>query len=156
MKWGPKGDGVDHINIYSKAKTELGRWLTNFAYAPFTLSDHGRFTSVEGYWYWLSTGCQHEELRDLFGAEAKRRGKSFERVEFDGNFEEAICKAIRSKLLSNKAMLSSLIDSNLPLTHYYVYGYSDDNCKVINAGYEWITEYIDSVRKSCQQREWKP
>jgi len=98
----------------------------------------------------------HSRYQTMVGAEAKRRGKSFERVEFDGNFEEAICKAIRSKLLSNKAMLSSLIDSNLPLTHYYVYGYSDDNCKVINAGYEWITEYIDSVRKSCQQREWKP
>jgi hypothetical protein len=25
-------DGTTHINIYSKGKTELGRFLTNFAY----------------------------------------------------------------------------------------------------------------------------
>lgn len=152
----PKTDGVDHINIYSKGKTELGRWLTNFALAPFTLDDHGAFESVEGYWYWLSTGRRHDSLRLLFGVEAKRTGKTFERVEYNGDFEAAICRAIRAKLLQHPKMLSRLIDSDLYLTHYYVYGYSDDKCKVIPAGYEWITEYIDSVRQTCKDKGWRP
>jgi len=25
-------DGETHINIYSKGKTEIGRWLSNFSY----------------------------------------------------------------------------------------------------------------------------
>lgn len=152
----PSGDGKDHINIYSKGKTHLGRWLTNFALAPFELEYHGIFESVEGYWYWLATGCKHESLRLLFGVEAKRAGKALERVEFEGDFEAAIKLAIRAKLLQHPKMLNQLIDSNLPLAHYYVYGYSDDNCKVMPAGYDWITEYIDSVRVTCQKRGWRP
>ena len=151
----PKTDGVDHINIYSKGKTPLGRWLTNFSLSPFTLTDHGDFESIEGYWYWLSTGCKHDALRLLFGVEAKRTGKTFERVEYEGDFEEAIKKAIREKLLQHPKMLNQLIDSELYLTHYYVYGYSDDNCKVVPAGYEWITEYIDSIRQSCKSKGWR-
>lgn len=150
----PKGDGVDHINIYSKGKTELGRWLTNFALSPFTLEDHGDFESVEGYWYWLATGRKHEVLRLLFGVEAKRTGKSFERVEMDG-FEEEVKRGIRAKLLQHPKMLNRLIDSDLYLTHYYTYGYSEDNCKVMPAGYEWITEYIDSIRQTCKAKKWR-
>lgn len=52
----PKTDGVDHINIYSKGKTWLGRELSNFAPLPqsievpimsLTFNCH----TVEGIWY---------------------------------------------------------------------------------------------------------
>ena len=33
----PSKDGIDHINIYSKGKTELGKYLSNFTYAPIKL-----------------------------------------------------------------------------------------------------------------------
>lgn len=26
-------DGIHHINIYSKGKTEVGKWLSNFSYS---------------------------------------------------------------------------------------------------------------------------
>ena len=42
----PKLDGIEHINIYSKGKTELGRLLTNFAQTPFIHPEYGRFESV--------------------------------------------------------------------------------------------------------------
>ena len=45
-------------------------------------------------------------------------------------------------------MMFELINSNLPLTHYYVYG-----DKQVNAGYEWIVEHIELRRK--QLKEWK-
>ena len=46
-------DGVDHINIYSKAKSALGRSLSNFAYSPIDSDTYGRFNSVEAFWYFL-------------------------------------------------------------------------------------------------------
>lgn len=46
-------DGIDHINIYSKARTALGRSLSNFAYSPIDLDTYGRFNSVEAFWYFL-------------------------------------------------------------------------------------------------------
>ena len=51
----PNEDGITHINICSKGKTELGRLLSNFAHTPFWLQGAGRFESVEGYWFWLGT-----------------------------------------------------------------------------------------------------
>ena len=48
----PQNDGITHINVYSKGKTTLGRWLTNFAHTPIDTID-GHFESIEGYWYWL-------------------------------------------------------------------------------------------------------
>jgi len=71
-------DGVTHVNIYSKAKTELGRWLSNFAYAPIRITGHGRFASIEAYWYWLkdnvptSSACSRStlfRLHRMFGGE---------------------------------------------------------------------------------------
>jgi hypothetical protein len=64
-KINPHKDGIDHINIYSRGKTEVGRQLSNFAHTPFTHKDYGYFNSVEGLWYYLITGCKHENLSKM-------------------------------------------------------------------------------------------
>ncbi len=105
-----KKDGVDHINIYSKGKTSLGRFLSNFVQADIETED-GDFASVEGYWYWLTcpsttnpdcyecegigvtaleTGpqtyfgpcnlCARDHLKTLFGNEAKTWGKALQKA----------------------------------------------------------------------------
>ena len=53
-KHGPATDGINHINIYSKGKTEVGRILSNFN-TPFFKYEtpHGKFRSLEGYYHWL-------------------------------------------------------------------------------------------------------
>lgn len=103
-----KKDGVDHINIYSKGKTSLGRFLSNFAQADIETED-GNFASIEGYWYWLicpstidpnckecdgngvtvlGSGqqtyfgscnvCSRDYLKELFGKEAKTYGRELQ------------------------------------------------------------------------------
>jgi hypothetical protein len=118
-------DGTTHINIYSKGKTELGRFLTNFAYA-----------SVEGYWYWLSN--RHEEMRIVFGWNAKKTGrlhtKTIQLTEQE--FQRKIREACWIKIHSNQDMLNSFKNSTLPFTHYYVFS----NGSVKDAGYKWITD----------------
>lgn len=142
--YNPSEDGISHINIYSKGKTELGRWLTNFSYSPFNHPVYGKFFSMEGFWYWIATGQVEDKFRELVGYKAKEFGKTLEIAPVEG-FEDIIKSGIRYKLLSNKEKLKGLIDSRLPLTHYYVYG-----GKCVPAGYKWITEYIEGVRKACQ------
>lgn len=146
----PLEDGVTHVNVYSRGKTALGRWLSNFTLAPFTHPKYGYFASVEGFWYWLSTGKKHDCLRDMFGWEAKSMGKTFESIPCD-NFEQIIKTAIRAKLIANPIMLRKLIDCPLPLEHYYVYGN-----KPVDAGYKWITDYITEIRSSCVARGYYP
>jgi hypothetical protein len=149
--WKSEEDGISHINIYSRGKTPLGRFLSNFALAPFTEATLGRFASVEGLWYYLSTGRQHEMLRDLHGFEAKKQGKALERVEMPSDqFEKLIKVGITAKLLANPKMLNTLIECELPLAHYYTYG-----TKVVDAGYEWLVEYHDHIRRSCREKNWR-
>jgi len=128
----PNLDGSTHINIYSKASTELGRFLTNFALSSITIED-GNFKSIEGYWYWL--GTHNEQLRTLYGFKAKQFGKSLTRVIklTEDVFRKKIQEACWIKLHSSQKYLTLFKNSSLPFTHYYVFG-----TKVHDAGYEWL------------------
>ncbi len=133
-----ENDGIDHINIYSKGKTEIGRWLSNFTHEPIIVPEHGNFSSIEGYWYWL--GTRNERLRTAIGFGAKQLGKSLESQFIEG-FDDYIRKAIDIKLKSNRKMLVIFSLTKLPFTHYYVYG-----DKQIDAGHKWILEHFENRR----------
>ncbi len=141
-------DGIDHINVYSKGKTELGKWLSNFSYAEFCV-DNLAFKSVEGYWYFLLTDCKEYNLCYLHGFEAKQYGKRFASKKYDDNdnvFKDKIKKAIDEKIKSNRQMMLALSNSTLPLCHYYDY-----SGKKVDAGYDWIVEHIEHRRKQLKK-----
>lgn len=150
MIYYPEKDGVNHVNVYSKGKTELGRLLTNFADTPFKHPVYGWFRTVEGFWYWLKTGMQYEQLRDVAGWEAKMLGKKWPSVDVE-HFDQKIKTAIRAKLIQHPHILRMLIDNELPLTHYYVM-----QGRIKHAGYEWINEYYMEVREACLQKGYRP
>lgn len=76
-KINPDEDGITHINVYSKGKTELGQLLSNFAYTPFVHSEYGKFNSIEAFWYYYFTGCKHDDLKLLYGYKAKEKGRKY-------------------------------------------------------------------------------
>jgi len=135
----PENDGIDHINVYSQARTELGRFLSNFAHCPQNTPD-GVFQSLEGYWYWLKT--YDDRLRNLYGLDAKNLGRKLPIVNrFD---VPRFKKALKIKLLNNKDFLINSplwCDLELPLTHYYVY-----NGQRKDAGGQWVIEYLEQLR----------
>lgn len=140
--WDPDLDGAYHLNVYSKAKTELGRWMSNFAHQPMNVPGDGAFNSVEGYWYWI--GCQHERLRQLSGYEAKKFGKACPAVLpalLEEEFQAKIRAAIVAKAYVRPDMLAQLRASTLPLAHYYVFGTT-----VRDAGYQWILDIWNDIR----------
>lgn len=141
----PIDDGKKHINIYSKGKTELGRFLSNFARSPIETED-GKFMSIEGYWYWL--GCKHPEkdlLRKHYGYKAKQIGRELGGKDWLDNetFKSKIKKAMNIKITSNVVMLEAFRTSTLPFTHYYVYG--NKICLVPEA--YWIIEEWERLRR---------
>lgn len=144
-------DGTTHINVYSKGKTELGRLLTNFAETPFVHKDFGEFKTVEGLWYYLKTGKMYDELRIMNGKQAKSFGrKKLPKVkgEISEEFKENILEGIRSKLRQNKKILKMLIESELPLSHYYVVG---EMVKPLPE-YDWILDEIERIRDVCKKK----
>ena len=144
----PDMDGIDHINIYSRGKTELGRLLSNFSEAPFTYEPYGRFMSVEGFWYYYFSGCCHDELKNLSGYEAKKVGKKYnnEGHVITDNDKEIILEAIRCKLRQNKNILELLSRCSLPFAHYYVYGTVDKPVVKYLHEYSWIVEEHERIR----------
>jgi hypothetical protein len=127
----PAKDGVEHLNVYSKAKTELGQMLSNFAFTPFKHPQYGHFASMEAFWYWLSTGKKHDNLRRLYGLSAKMAGRKLDRVE-SKTFREEICEAIQLKIAQSYEIQSHMKSTiPLPLLHYYVYPYGTTHGRVV-------------------------
>lgn len=138
-------DGKTHLNIYSKAQTELGRFLSNFSHCPIITED-GPFDSIEGYWYWL--GSKDDKLRTLSGYAAKSYGRSIGAPDWQDSdeFKRKICAALEKKLLTPKAM-NVIFDNwnliKLPFVHYYVY-----NNKIVQPKEgKWVIKKIESFLK---------
>jgi len=150
----PINDGVDHINIYSRGRTELGRVLSNFSRSPFEHPQYGRFMSVEAFWYYIKTGCIHyKELAHLYGPKVKSVGRKFEVVGHP-DFEFQVELALWCKVMQNPHVKELLQASTLPLTHYYYYGNVENPAirrvknELLQNVYEKIRKYLNKVRSS--------
>ena len=138
----PSQDGINHLNVYSRGKTPLGRFLSNFAHTPLETED-GHFESMEGYIYYLMAddGQEREQLRSLHGSAAKKLGKELASQEFGSTtdeFKAKICSALTQKVMANPDMWRQLRDNKLPFLHYYVmYG------RVIDPNnFGWTREHL--------------
>jgi len=146
--WHPKTESENHINIYSNSCVPLGRALSNFAHFPFKHPEYGTFQSVEAAYYWLFTGKQHDELKPLWGLEAKRFGQSLPKdVKLDKKFKEEISYFIGLKVLQHPYILDLLIHSTLPFTHYYYFG-DIENCVVkdMSREHNYMVEACETIR----------
>lgn len=142
----PELDGVDHINVYSRGKTELGRNLSNFAHMHFKHPTLGYFSSVEAFWYYIKTGCKHEHLRRLFGAFAKASGEKLPIVEMEKEeFHRLVREAITCKIEQNTTLLDAVIHNELPLKHYYVYGQGEKAVIREQHQHYWQLEHINAI-----------
>lgn len=140
------GDGIDHINVWSKGRTELGRQLSNFAHTPFKHPVHGSFASMEAFWYWLGSGKKHDELRRLHGISAKNVGVKLLMAAIpEDEFQKGICEGIRCKLAQNAGLRLQFAESTLPFRHYFVYGQKGEVI-VEKAKHKWQMDFLEKLR----------
>lgn len=111
----PANDGKDHINIFSRGKTKLGRILSNFAHTPFTY-EGVTFQSVEGALFYYRT--DDTRFINLHGKEAKKLGKELEATRKET--PELLREWYNAKIQANPEIIEMLIENNLPFAHYYV------------------------------------
>ena len=156
-------DGVTHINIYSKGATTLGRFLSNFTRCD-TLTNHGRFRSLEGYYHYLravvSVGDGMHDKLDLSRLEDLRLA--------DGNFAQSLGRWVRTDLQKSglryidlndvffghfrDALLAKVVNSDyanefaestLPLTHYYVI---KKGMIYHHPRFDWLSKLLEDIR----------
>lgn len=150
-KYDPKEDGHTHLNVYSRGASRLGRALSNFSKLSFDHPLHGWFSSVEGYWYYVSTGFLHDELRDVSGIQAKQLGRSYPRVMIDeASFQHHIRVALDARFAAHPWLRVELAHSTLPLVHYYYWG-NVDNPKVVSPSGRWIMEHLEYCRERLRE-----
>lgn len=152
----PNLDGIEHINIYTKGSTELGRMLSNLYDRDFVVPGYGSFKSMEGFWYFYLTGCKFPEFHNYRGFSAKSAGKACREHRIDkdglsGEDKEVILEAIRCKLRQNRDILTLLRDSELPFKHYYFYG-DVDNAKVVELPqFDWMLDEFERLRQLLKE-----
>jgi len=132
------------INIYSKSEHELGRLLSNFARTPFNFIGF-TYQSVEGWWYWYTTGQRHMRLRNYYGWYAKKEGKLYPQtctVE-----EETLKQVYLAKLKHNPHIKDMLLNFNGTFDHYYMYG----DKKVPATKYLWTAKLWETIRDELRQ-----
>lgn len=146
----PSMDGINHINVYSKGKTRLGRLLTNLSDLPVYNPTYGRFRCGEGFWYYLSTGCQYEDLRSLNGFEAKRYGRTLPKV-WMSNFQEEFKLSLKWKIENHAELRDLFYQSTLPFTHYYFYTSKKPDVVpkvIVPKGCDWMMEFFETIRSN--------
>lgn len=146
MNYDPDKDGIDHLNVYSKAKTKLGRDLSNFAHYPIVHPELGHFASIEGLWYWLTR--QDDRLRELSGFQAKELGKSLPKVKDypEAEFRRLVVLGLEAKLNSYPQLKGAVQACPLRFTHYYVYRFGGEQKVVPTQDSEWILAVFEQAR----------
>ena len=150
----PDEDGITHINIYSQARTELGRMLSNFYLSPFVYEPYGYFASGEAFWYWYLTGQQHNELKTLSGFEAKKVGRKYrnDRLDVLGLSHEDLeimQEMLIFKIAHNPDIAKLLEESTLPFCHYYDY----HGRVIIPEGFDWLSSTYEDIRTVLKDSE---
>lgn len=135
IEYVPEEDGITHINIYSKGKTELGRRLSNF-YKCELIYGSETFASVESWWYWMKMNNINKNSSNPFFVQEhfdiiKKKAGNDAKNYFKNNYpedaskfnptEEELEKILRIKLDSDPELQKMLYHNVLPLTHYYVW-----------------------------------
>lgn len=148
----PTKDGVDHINVWSKGSTLVGRLCSNFAHTPFVHPKYGRFESMEGFYYFIRSGAHDYNCARLHGFAAKEYGKTLPKVSVKG-FHYIMRDGLRMKFMQNSHLRFLLKTTHLPLLHYYVYG-KPPNCSIIvPKGNDWLVEGLERMRRILKENE---
>lgn len=119
--------GVSHINISTESKYELGRLLHPSWRLPFTHPIYGEFQSLEGFRWYIATGCSIPSLRVKYGHEIATHGRSRKREKLPNELE-LLTEAFQLQVKQNVRLAEALNevkekhDQGTAITYYSLYG----------------------------------
>jgi hypothetical protein len=139
-------DGKDHINVWEKGSTELGRNLSHISYFPFVHSEYGKFKTMEGFWHYIRSKNKDDNLRQLSGTKARKLGESLDICRVP-NFKKVIMDANWQKIKAYPDLINDLKNLELPLDGYYIRAANKD-LRIRFVSSSWILPGLEEIRKA--------
>lgn len=146
-----EGDGIDHINIWDGAETELGEILSHGYQLRFHHSMFGSFYSIETFWYYIQSKERDDQIRSLAGRILKNfaNDKSKTTICFISNFRAIIADTQWQRISSMQPLVDELIKTDLPFDCYYINAQSGVKTRPIM--YRWICAGMEEIRKALKE-----
>lgn len=141
-------DGADHLNMWVRGQTALGRFLDQRTAAPFIHSELGRFCSIEAFWKYVLSAERCDELRNLSGRKLRGLTRKLTRAEVH-NFRAIIMDANWQKLQQYAHWGYVLRDCALPLDCYYVYK-REDGVRIRPDCGPWLIRGFNEIRTALR------
>ncbi len=114
-------DGVDHINIYSFGKTELGRMLAPETNGRFVHPIIGPFNCLTGFWAYVKSKSRKNTYRTKDARSCLNIVNKFNDAQPNvPNFKAIITSGIYYKVMSDETLKNMVKESTLPFEMYYV------------------------------------
>lgn len=142
-------DGVNHINIWERASTDLGVALSHMADLPFTHETYGKFRSIEGFWHYIRSISRDDRTRMMAGYKAKKFGDTLESQRVD-DFKAIIMDANWQKVKQYPPIIEEIKNSTLPFDYYYIFN-NEENVRIRPASAYWLLEGFNVIRQAIKE-----
>lgn len=123
------GDGIDHINIYHRPETPLGKILSPFNESlPFIDRFFGKFKSRQGLYNYLLSANGDEAFRTM--AASYMRIYAAERANmrpYYPNLKYFMATSLWKQIKNQVEILELIKDNQLPFDAYYTHNYREDD-----------------------------
>lgn len=139
-------DGVNCINIYSKAQTLLGRALSNWDDSHIKINI-GYFRTIEGLIFYL--GSFNDDFRYMPGRLAKHMGSKLDRgIRLPEDvFKRLIRSAMYAKIEKDANLRKLIKESELPFVHYYNYSGN----QIFAPKWDWQIQEWENIRAELKK-----
>lgn len=148
LEW--KGDGVDHINIWIHAETDLGRFLALDSDLPVSHNYFGRFCSVETFWYYIQSQERDDRIRTMFGKTLKGFVRRLNRQHVV-NFRAMIADTMYQRIQQYPPLLEAVKNSVLPFDYYHFDNRNEVKIPIRPNFFKWLLAAMEEIRKAVKE-----
>lgn len=148
LEW--KGDGVDHINIWRRGETELGRFLALDSDLAVNHKYFGRFGSVETFWYYIQSRERDDRIRSMYGKTLKNFIRKLTREQIT-NFRAMIADTMYQRVLQYPPLFHELKQSTLPFDYYYIDKRSEAGVPIRPNFFKWVLSAMEEIRRAIKE-----
>jgi hypothetical protein len=141
-------DGVDHINIWSSATTDMGSVLDHAGPLPLNHSVFGYFDTMTAFWYYIQSEERDDRIRGMQPLAAYRFGKMMTSRRVI-NFRAIIADSNWQRIKSKPLLIKMLEQSDLPFDAYRVN--NETGLRTRPPFFGWLLWSFEEIRKAIKE-----